>query len=86
VGEPLDKHIQEALDGKDFTLGVDDEFRERLINELRHFPNILVIAGDANGSTHTVMGNNDELAKAIIQMFRTKPELFDFFKLLMEHV
>ena len=80
------EHIKKQLEGEDFTLKVDSEFRERLINELRHFPNIFVIAGDQNGATHTHQGDNDQLARAIIHVFKQQPELFAWFKKIMAHV
>jgi len=80
------KHIQEQLDGEDYTLKVDSEFRERLINELRHFPNIFLIAGDGNGASYTVQGDNDELAKNIIHILKKNPELASWFKIILQHL
>jgi len=81
-----DKHIQEQLDGEDYTLAVDSEFRERLINELRHFPNLFLIAGDANGASYTVQGDNDELAKNIIHILKQQPKLAEWFKTILQHL
>jgi len=79
-------HIKKQLEGEDFTLSVNGEFRERLINELREFPNLFVIAGDASGATYTVQGNNDELAQGIITIFKTTPELAEWFRKILQHV
>jgi len=80
------KHIKKQLEGEDFTLAIDSEFRERLINELRSFPNIFLIAGDGGGATYTIQGDNDELARAILTIFKTNPEVAEWFKKILQHL
>ena len=80
------EHIKKQLEGEDFTLKVDGEFRERLINELRHFPNIFLIAGDAQGSTYTVQGDNEELARGIIHILKSEPKIAEWFRQILQHV
>jgi len=80
------EHIKQMLGGKDFTKGIDDEFRERMINELRTFPNIFVIAGDENGATHTMQGDNEQMGRCIIHIFKQKPELAKWFKEILDYV
>lgn len=80
------EHIKKMLDGEDFTLAVDDEFRERLINELRTFPNIFLIAGDANGSSFTIQGDNDQLARSLIQTFKDHPKVAEWIKSILQHI
>jgi len=86
--DQTDDHIQDQTgpEGKDYTLAVNDEFRERLINELRHFPNIFVIAGNADGATHTMRGDNEQMARAIIHIFRQNPNLTTWFKQILADV
>lgn len=84
---PTDEpNFKRMLSGEDFTLKVDDELRERLINELRMYPNILVFCGDEKGGTRTFQGDPTQLAKAIIVVLREDKMLFDWLKAVMTYV
>ena len=67
-----DPNYKKIAQGVDFSIGVDDEFRERLINELRTFPNIFLICGDEIAASHTIQvgTNKEDLARAIISIMK----------------
>jgi len=81
-----DPNIEKMFGGDDFTLSVNDEFRERLINELRTYPNILVFCGDAGGASHTYQGDKTQLAQAIVSVLRRDKKLHEYLKVVMSHV
>ena len=78
-----DPNYEQIAQGKDFSIGVDDDFRERLINELRTFPNILLICGDTDSCTHTIQvgTTKDDLARAVISIMKANPNV----KAFLEH-
>lgn len=81
-----DPNYKKIMEGEDFTLKVDDEYRERLINELRTYPNILLFCGDANGASHAYQGDKKQLAQAVASVLKHDKLLFDWLKVVMSHV
>jgi len=79
---PKDPNYEKIAQGEDFSIGVDDEFRERLINELRTFPNVFLICGDKDACTHTIQigTTKDDMARAVISIFKANPNVKAFIE------
>jgi len=82
-----DPNLEKHYKGYDFTLKIDDEFRERLINELRTYPNILLICGDEANASHTIQCTEEwKLAQAVISVCKREPQLKKFLIQCLQHV
>ena len=77
-----DPNYIKIADGVNMDTPIDDAFREKLINELRTFPNIFLICGDKNAATHTIQVGTDQndLKRAVISVFRKHKEAFEFMQ------
>lgn len=76
--DPNYKKIME--EGHDFSLKVDDQFRERLINELRTYPNVFLICCDETNASHSIqIGTKEQhLGRAFVSIMRKHPQVKAF--------
>ena len=82
-----DENYKKLKQGLDFSIPVDGEFRERLINELRTYPNIFLICGDSYTASHTIQYKTKlEMAKAVISICKKNPNVKTFLKECLNHV
>jgi len=65
----------------------DDAFRERLIKELREYPNVLLFCGDELSASHSIFCRSEkELAMAVISILKKEPQLRNFMVECLNHV
>lgn len=82
-----DPNYQKIADGIDMEAPVDDAFREKLINELRTFPNIFVICGDSEAASHTIQVGTKEadLLRAFVSIMKKYPNVKEFLELCLKN-